>query len=76
MEKEVIKILKSIFKIKKSFSDTQIKKINIKNLDNYDSLNFLNFITKIENKYKLKINKSTLPKFYNFKTIIKFLKKK
>lgn len=78
MEKDLIKIVKSSFgSIKPKQLDLLRKnKFQITDLDKFDSLNYLKFITKVEKKFKIKVNEKNFNKFNNFRMILDLLKKK
>tara|TARA_B100000963_G_C22050947_1_gene419507 strand:+ start:228 stop:443 length:216 start_codon:yes stop_codon:yes gene_type:complete len=71
MNKELIKILNKVFK-----ENIKIVKPNfdLRNLKNYDSLKYMEFVLLIEKKFKLKINKKNLNKFYSYKNLQKIQK--
>tara|TARA_B100000029_G_scaffold481300_1_gene530250 strand:+ start:1656 stop:1898 length:243 start_codon:yes stop_codon:yes gene_type:complete len=78
MEKELIKVIKSCFGIVKKKELDLLKKNNIKisEIKKYDSLNYMKFMSELEKKFKVKINKTNLYKFNNFKAVLKYLKSK
>ena len=71
MNKELIKILNKVFK-----ENIKIVKPNfdLRNLKNYDSLKYMEFVLLIEKKFKLKIKKKNLNKFYSYKNLQKIQK--
>ena len=75
MEKNLIKIIKSCFKGINKEQLELLKKndIKISDIDNYDSLNYLKFICEMENKFKVKVNKSNLYIFTEFKKILEYI---
>jgi len=77
IKNDLIKIFKKTFEInnKKEIDLLVSNKIDIGDLNNYDSFNYLKLISKIEKKFKIKIDEKNFFNFNKFKTIFIFLKK-
>jgi|TARA_B110000037_G_scaffold221591_1_gene293088 acyl carrier protein len=71
LKKEIIDILKNVFK------DTKVTiNSNINNVKNWDSLNHVNLVSEISKKYSIKISFFEMINVNSVKDLIKLVKKK
>jgi len=78
MEKDLLKIIQRSFNIK---NKTQLdflkkRKFKISELKNYDSLNYMKFISEMEKKFQIKVDRYSLTKLDDYKSILNFIKLK
>ena len=71
LEKEIISILKNIFKDKKVTINS-----NINNVKNWDSLTHVNLVSEVSKKYSIQISFIEMVNINSVKSLIKLIKKK
>ena len=71
LEKEIIDVLKNIFKDKKVTINS-----NINSVKNWDSLNHVNLVSEISKKYSIKISFIEMVNINSVKDLTKLVKKK
>tara|TARA_S200000501_G_scaffold370850_2_gene412783 strand:- start:1111 stop:1350 length:240 start_codon:yes stop_codon:yes gene_type:complete len=78
MEKDLLKIIQRSFNIKNKTQLDSLKKrkFKISELKNYDSLNYMKFISEMEKKFQIKVDRYSLTKLDDYKSILNFIKLK